>query len=88
MTRPMTDQQLAFPQAIRAIFFDAGFTLLRPSPSVVAICHTICRQHGLHLESDQLAQQLRTAENFFREAMQANPRTWASERAITDIWTA
>src|SRR5215831_6494842 len=80
--------RLPAPQAIRTIFFDAGYTLLRPSPSVIAICHEACQKHGLHLDVERLKQEFRAAEAFFREAMQANPRTWADEQAILRFWTA
>lgn len=78
--------KLTAPQAIRTIFFDAGFTLIRPSPSMLDVCQAVCRQYGLHLDSDALAQQLPAAEAYFLEAIKRNQRTWANEEAITLFW--
>ncbi|HEY7122744.1 MAG TPA: HAD-IA family hydrolase [Ktedonobacterales bacterium] len=84
----MIHTRLPAPQAIRTIFFDAGYTLLRPSPSVIAICQEVCAANGLHLDVERLKQELAAAEAFFREAMKANSRTWADEQAILNFWTA
>lgn len=78
--------KLEAPQAIRTIFFDAGFTLLRPSPSVTEVCQIVCRQYGLHLDSEQLSAQMAAAEAYFREAGTLAQRTWASQEAITRFW--
>lgn len=83
----MDRSKLESPQAIRTIFFDAGFTLLRPSPSVIETCHDVCRREGLRLDIEQIARQLPEAEAYFLTATRANPRTWASEAAITLFWT-
>ena len=82
----MQVMKLNSPQAIRTIFFDAGFTLIRPSPSMLDVCQAVCRQYGLHLDSDALAQQLPAAEAYFFEAARRNQRTWANEEAITLFW--
>jgi putative hydrolase of the HAD superfamily len=79
--------KLPSPQAIRTIFFDAGFTLLRTSPSLAEICQDVCRREGVHLELEQISRQLPEAEAYFLEAIKANRRTWASEEAITRFWT-
>lgn len=80
--------RLPAPQAIRTIFFDAGYTLLRPSPSVIEICQEVCQRHGLHVDTERLKHAFHAAEGFFREAAKANPRTWADEQAILHFWTA
>jgi putative hydrolase of the HAD superfamily len=84
----MMQTRLPTPQAIRTIFFDAGYTLLRPSPSVVVICQEVCEQYGLHLDSERLKQAFHAAEASFGEAMKAHPRIWADERAIFQFWAA
>jgi putative hydrolase of the HAD superfamily len=82
----MQQLKLEAPQAIRTIFFDAGFTLLRPSPSLIEVCQIVCRQYGLHLDSEQLSAQLPAAEAYFREAGTLEQRTWANEEAIARFW--
>ncbi len=81
------NQKLEAPQAIRTIFFDAGYTLLRAFPSVIEVCWDVCQQHGLHLDTKLLAEQLPEAEAYFLESIKANRRTWASEQDIRFIWT-
>ena len=78
--------KLESPQAIRTIFFDAGFTLLRTYPSLVEICQQVCRREGVHLDVEQISRQLPVAEAYFSEAIKANHRTWASEEAIVLFW--
>src|SRR5579871_188242 len=79
-------RKLESPQAIRTIFFDAGFTLLRTSPSLVEICQDVCRGEGVRLDIEQIAQQLPAAEAYFAKAIKSNGRTWASEEAIILFW--
>lgn len=82
----MDKRTLESPQAIRTIFFDAGFTLLRISPSLIEICQDVCRREGLHLDIEQISRQLPEAEAYFFEAIKANRRTWASEVTIVQFW--
>lgn len=42
--------QLEQPQSIRTIFFDAGYTLLYPTPSLLGVCQQVCQQFGLHVD--------------------------------------
>src|SRR5690242_18865388 len=79
--------RLEAPQAIRTIFFDAGFTLLGTSPSLVEICQDVCRREGLHLDIAHISERLPEAEDYFIEAIKANRRTWASEEAIVQFWS-
>ncbi len=78
---------LEAPQAIRTIFFDAGFTLLRASPSIPETCQAVCQRHGIPIDAAQIAQRLPEAERYLLQAVRANPRTWASEAAIGLFWT-
>ena len=74
------------PQSIRTVFFDAGFTLLRPFPSILEICQQVCRQLDLHIHLDDLAQHLPAAEEYFFRQSRLNRHTWASDAAITEFW--
>jgi len=74
------------PQSIRTIFFDAGFTLLRPFPSVLEICQQVCRQLGPsrpYRRSQALFTHRRSL--FFRQS-RLNLHTWANEQAISEFW--
>jgi putative hydrolase of the HAD superfamily len=78
--------KLQQPQSIRTVFFDAGFTLLYPSPSILGVCQQACQQLGLHVDLDRLKEGLQNAENFRFRQSQSSRQTWADEQAIADFW--
>lgn len=78
--------QLPNAQAVRAVFFDAGFTLLAPHPSVVEIALAACAARGIAIERACLEAHLPKAEASLRHSAKANPYTWAEQRAIDAIW--
>lgn len=78
--------QLEQPQAIRTIFFDAGYTLLHTYPSDVEIYQRVCARLGLHLHPEQLRYRVFEAEDFYWRHMRANRQTWASNAAIKEFW--
>ncbi len=75
------------PQAIRTIFFDAGFTLVRPYPSILEICQQVCQKLSLHITVEQLQDQVEAAEDFFLRQSRMNRQTWGDEQAIAEFWT-
>lgn len=77
---------LAQPQAIRAIFFDVGFTLLEPAPSVVDIAAQTCARLGFAVDRACLEAQLPAAEESLRRTVKAAPQTWSDSRAIAGVW--
>jgi REG-2-like HAD superfamily hydrolase len=78
--------KLQQPQSIRTVFFDAGFTLLYPSPSILGVCQQACQQLGLHVDLDRLKEGLQNAENFRFRQSQPSRQTWADEQAIAAFW--
>ena len=74
------------PQAIRTVFFDAGFTLLHPYPSTAEICQQVCRQLGLHIHLDAVKGRMHVAEDYFLRQMRLNRHTWANEHTIKAFW--
>jgi REG-2-like HAD superfamily hydrolase len=78
--------KLEQPQAIRTIFFDAGFTLIRPHPSIPEICYNICRKLSLHVDLSQIAQQMEIMEESYFRRTNIDKHTWADEQAITRFW--
>lgn len=75
------------PQAIRTIFFDAGFTLLRPYPSTPEICQQVCQQLGLHIHLDEVKQRMIDAEDYYLRHMRLHRQTWSSDATINEFWT-
>ncbi len=74
------------PQAIRTIFFDAGFTLLRPNPSTPEVCQQVCKQLGLHIHIDEMKQRMTDADDYYFRYMRSNLHTWSSESTISEFW--
>lgn len=81
-------QELPNPQAIRAVFFDAGFTLLAPHPSPLQIVLDACSRQGATIEVSCVRASQHHAEEYLRQAGRAQPWTWGDEEAINDIWSA
>lgn len=78
--------QLEQPQAIRTVFFDAGFTLLHPYPSNAEICRQVCQRLNLHIHLAEVEKRLSDAEEFRLRQTGRNRHLWASEKAINELW--
>ena len=78
--------QLEQPQSIRTVFFDAGYTLLYPAPSLLEVCQQVCQQFGLHVDLNRLQAGLENAENFRFRQSEPSRQTWADEQAIANFW--
>ncbi len=74
------------PQSIRTVFFDAGFTLLRPARSTPEICQHVCQQLGLHIHLDEVKARMGEAEDYFLRQARQNRHIWANEQAIAEFW--
>lgn len=81
-----TPRRLAQPQSVRAIFFDVGFTLLEPAPSVVDIAAETCARLGFAVDRACLEAHLPEAEDSLRRTVKAAPQTWGDNHAIAGIW--
>lgn len=75
------------PQAIRTIFFDAGFTLLTPARSTAEICQQVSKDLGLHVHLEDVEQRIYDAEDYYFRQRGENRHTWADEQAIAKLWT-
>jgi putative hydrolase of the HAD superfamily len=79
---------LSQPQAIQAIFFDVGYTMLAPHPSVPDIVETVCRNRGTFVERVCLDKHLPHAEATLRSLVRADPWTWSNDSSIELVWRA
>jgi HAD superfamily hydrolase (TIGR01549 family) len=77
---------LRHPQAIRAVFFDVGFTLLRPYPSLRDIVRATCAAQGMVIDDDALAAHAPAAEQYFFRAQHVQKGTWGDNAAINRAW--
>jgi len=79
--------RLDHPQAIRAVFFDVGFTMLAPHPSIVEIVARACAERGTPVDIERLAAQLPVAEAALRQRARERPWAWSDESTIAQMWT-
>lgn len=77
---------LEHPQAIRAIFFDVGFTLLAPHPSVPEIVFAACQRRSTPVSQAAITRALPQAEAYLRRTIRADPEIWGDEQAINALW--
>jgi putative hydrolase of the HAD superfamily len=76
------------PQAIQAIFFDVGYTMLAPHPSVQDVVQKVCEQRGTPVDRSCLDAHLPHAEATLRGMVRANPWTWSKDSSIEQVWRA
>ena len=76
------------PQSVRAVFFDCGYTLLSPHPSVPDIVLSVCAERGLPITRECLERHLPAAEAHLRGLVRANPHTWSDDATISATWTS
>jgi putative hydrolase of the HAD superfamily len=74
------------PQSIRTIFFDAGFTMLHPYPSIPEVCQQVCKSLDLHIHLDEVKERMTDAQDYYLRHTRLNRYTWASEQAINEFW--
>ena len=74
------------PQSIRTVFFDAGFTLIRPYPSTPEICQQVCQRLNLHIHLEAVKERMTEAQDYYYRQMRLNRHTWGSEQAISEFW--
>ena len=79
--------RLEHPQSIRAVFFDAGFTMLAPHPSVVEIAARVCTERGTPVDAERLMTQLPVAEASLRRRAKEHPWAWSENATIDRMWT-
>ena len=77
---------LPHPQAIQAIFFDVGFTLLEQSPSIPVIVRDVMERRGTPIALACLQESLPHAEALFGQLSREAPHTWGDEAEIAAIW--
>lgn len=77
---------LAHPQAIRAVCFDVGFTLLREHPDTLAMIAAVCARAGVAVTVADLAARYPLAERRFAASEHVQRRTWADNAAIDAAW--
>lgn len=72
---------------IKAVFFDAGNTLLLPHPSVEEVCVEVLAGHGYYPSTADLQRGLDRAERYYEERYWSDDTFWASETEAAAMWS-
>lgn len=72
---------------MKAIFFDAGNTLLCPRPSVAEVCRTVLAGHGHDIDVARIDAQLHHANDVYEREYRADDTFWTSERRASELWS-
>lgn len=78
----------ATPPKYKAVFFDAGNTLLKPYPSVEQVCAEVLHARGHTFALDDVARALETAERFYEDRYWSDDTFWHSEPGARSLWEA
>ncbi len=70
---------------IKAVFLDAGFTLIHPQPVPRQVAE-IAALHGISADPALMAAALHDAGDLFRVSLQADADIWASEAKVRKFW--
>jgi putative hydrolase of the HAD superfamily len=71
----------------KAVFFDAGNTLLVPHPSVEKVCAEVLAGEGYFPSLDDVRRGLDRSERYYQERYWADDTFWASEREAAAMWS-
>lgn len=72
---------------IKAVFFDAGNTLLKPHPSMEEVCMEVLGERGFRVDGESLRKALIEAERYYEERYWEDDTFWASEAGSEKMWT-
>ena len=72
---------------IEVVFFDVGNTLLRPHPSMVAICRHVLEQFGYSASDDELRRGITAADRYYEERYWADDSFWSNEEDASKMWS-
>lgn len=72
---------------IKAVFFDAGNTLLQPHPSVEEVCLELLAARGYRPSPEAVRRGLERAERYYEDRYWSDDTFWASERQTAEMWS-
>lgn len=70
----------------RAVFFDAGMTLIGPRPNPHALVVAVLERYGLSVDPDAVRQAEKSAQDYFWSAQREDRHIWADEEKIQEFW--
>ena len=70
----------------RAVFFDAGNTLLRPYPSVEHVCTEVFKRNGYEVDPVVLQEAVAAGDRYYEKRYWQDDTFWRSEKAAAALW--
>jgi len=70
----------------RAVFFDAGNTLLHPYPSVERVCEEVFSRAGHNVEFDALRKAVDAGDRYYEMRYREDDSFWLSEADAAEMW--
>lgn len=74
------------PSKIQAVFFDVGNTLLKPYPSLEAICREVMQRFGYDATDDEMRRGVIAADRYYEKRYWSDDSFWASETDAARMW--
>ncbi|MDY6794519.1 MAG: HAD family hydrolase [Actinomycetota bacterium] len=72
---------------VKAVFFDAGNTLLTPHPSVEEVCMEVMKRQGFDASVEDIRRGLEISESYYEQRYWEDDTFWASEDEAADMWS-
>jgi putative hydrolase of the HAD superfamily len=73
--------------SIDAVFFDVGNTLLKPYPSLEAVCREVMSRFGYDPSDDEMRRGLTAADRFYEYRYWSDDSFWANETDASEMWS-
>src|ERR1051325_10264202 len=71
----------------KAVFFDAGETLLHPHPNFPELFIAVCREEGIEVDPERLREHLHLLAERFTKAAEAG-ELWSTKDRSRQWWTS
>lgn len=72
---------------MKAVFFDAGNTILHPHPSVTAVFSCVLAANGCDLEPRRIEEELHHADVIYEEQYRSDDTFWTREDRTSALWS-
>lgn len=69
-----------------AVFFDVGNTLIRPEPSVAAVCAEILHDAGHDRTLAEIGSLLPAVDEYYEDRYRTDDSFWASDEGAAGVW--
>jgi putative hydrolase of the HAD superfamily len=79
--------QIPEPAYIEVVFFDVGNTLLKPHPSMEAICRHVLEQFGYTATDEELHRGIIAADRYYEQRYWTDDSFWANEEDASEMWS-